>query len=417
MDATIAPLPPRWSVPRLVAFRFATAYFVAYALLNGNTSTIPVAFIAYRGQVPDRYAATANHVVAALGHALGIHGPILAADNDDSVGGHLLVLVIALVAVAVTVVWSVADRRRTDYVVANERLRVGVRYLLGLTVFAYAIFKVFPTQMSAPSPARLFETYGESSRMKLLWTFMGASPLYEMFAGWVELVGRALLVFRRTTVLGALILCGTLTNVLVMDIGYEVPAKICVLHLLLMALFLVAPSARRLADVLVYHRAVPALVDSRAPGRRWLVVHAVFIAGIVAVEGVPVAQYYFTVRDGAPRPALYGAYDVDEMRRGTVVVEPLLTDRTYLEHVAIDRRRVDFVFVDGTRIGFASGPEADDGSFDIDEGATHLWVVRAPDGHVDIDGTLRDAPLSLRLRPTDPRRLRLVRGGARWFGE
>jgi hypothetical protein len=417
MDATFGTLPRRWCLSRLVAFRFATAYFVAYALLNGNSSTLPVALIAHQGRVPDWYAAVANHVVATLGHAIGVHGTIVAADNGDSVGGHVLVLVIALVALAATLLWSVIDRRRPDYVVGYERLRVGVRYLLGLTVFAYAIFKVFPAQMSAPSPARVFETYGESSPMRLLWTFMGASTLYEMFAGWVELLACALLVFRRTTAFGALVLCGVLTNVLVMDIGYEVPAKICVLHLLLMAIFLVAPSARRLSDLIVFNRAVPALVESPGPGRRALVVHALVIASIVAVEGVPVAHYYFTARDGAPRPALYGAYDVAEMRRGGIVVEPLLTDRTYIEHVAIDRHRLDLFFVDGTRIGFASGPEAADGGFTIDEGSTHLSVARAPNDGVGIDGSFRDAPLSLRLRPTDPRRLRLVRGGVHWFGE
>jgi hypothetical protein len=199
-----------WTSGQRVAFRFGVIYFVAYALLNGNVATLPLAFIAPHGQVPDWYMSSTNAVWSALGRAIGLQGQVRAFDNGDSIGDHIQLLSFVLVAAVGTAAWSLLDRKRVEYRREFGLLSVAVRYMLAMTVFAYAIFKVFSVQFSVPSPTRLAETYGTSSRMGLLWTFMGTSPGYQMFAGWTEVLGCALLMARRTTALGALILIAIL---------------------------------------------------------------------------------------------------------------------------------------------------------------------------------------------------------------
>ena len=52
---------------------------------------------------------------------------------------------------------------------------------------------------------RLIEPFGNFSLMGVLWASIGASRPYEIFAGCAETLGGILLIFPRTTTLGALV--------------------------------------------------------------------------------------------------------------------------------------------------------------------------------------------------------------------
>ena len=139
-----------------------------------------------------------------------------------------------------------------------------VRFVLGATMLSYGWAKVFPNQMPAPGPDRLLNPIGETSPMGLLWTFMGASSAYQIFAGVGEVVGGTLLFWRRTALLGALVLVVVLANVVALNFCYDVPVKLYSSHLLAMALFIVAPHVPRLLDVLVLNRPAPACEGAAA---------------------------------------------------------------------------------------------------------------------------------------------------------
>jgi hypothetical protein len=361
-------------------------------LLNGNVATLPLAFIARHGRVPEWYESSTNAVWMAVGHALGIRGEVHALDNGDSVGDHVALLCFAIVALMGTVVWSVLDRDRLEYRRGFDLLYIGVRYVLAMTVFAYAMFKVFPAQFSFPPPSRLVQTYGASSRMGLMWTFMGTSPAYQMFAGWGEVLGCVLVMFRRTVTLGALVLLAILTNVLVMDICYNVPAKLCVVHLLGMILVLLLPNAMRLVDVFLRNRAAAPLDLGPPPSRARTAAKIAFVLLVLCFEAVPVGQHYFTERDGAPIPALYGVYEVEQIRRGGEVVAPVLSDRSYWRLIAIDRRRAVAVMVDGSRAQFRFSP-APGGGGSFANRTSNLAIAPAAVDEILVDGTYRGEPV------------------------
>jgi hypothetical protein len=163
----------------------------------------------------------------------------------------LCYLVLAAVA---TVVWSLVDRRRPHYRTLLHGLRVYLRYTLAFTIMFYGMVKVLPSQFGTPTPGTLLETYGESSPMRLLWTFMGASMPYTIFSGACEVIGGALLLWRRTALLGALFLLGVIGNVWVLNMCYDVPVKLYSGHLLVMAIIIAAPHGRRLVDFFVRNR-------------------------------------------------------------------------------------------------------------------------------------------------------------------
>ena len=79
-----------------------------------------------------------------------------------------------------------------------------MRLVVAGAMFTYGINKVFGLQFPEPGMQRLLQDYGDSSPMGLLWTFMGASQPYTMFAGWMETIGGLLLCLRRTQLVGTL---------------------------------------------------------------------------------------------------------------------------------------------------------------------------------------------------------------------
>ena len=83
---------------------------------------------------------------------------------------------------------------------------------------------------------------------------MGASESYNVFTGAGEILGGLLLTTRRTTLLGAIVSLGVLGHVAMLNFSYDVPVKLFSLHLLAMAVFLIAPDLRRLATMFLMIR-------------------------------------------------------------------------------------------------------------------------------------------------------------------
>src|SRR5215831_2496407 len=174
-----------------------------------------------------------------------------------------------IVASLATIVWSVIDRRRLQYQRLHAVLRVYLRYLLAAVALSYGAAKVIPVQFPPPSLIALVTPLGEFTRMRLLWHFMGTSTLYEVFCGLIEMFGGVLLLWRPTTTLGALVLAGGLTNVAVLNFGYDVGVRLNATIYVLMALVLLAPEARRLANMFLLNEPVPPSEFGRSSTAAW----------------------------------------------------------------------------------------------------------------------------------------------------
>jgi hypothetical protein len=90
--------------------------------------------------------------------------------------------------------------------------------------------------------------------MGLMWTFMGASRGYEIFSGLAEVTTGLLLLFRRTSTIGALIAAGVMLNTVVMNFCFDVPVKLYSMHPVLMALFLLIPDMPTIWNFFVLRR-------------------------------------------------------------------------------------------------------------------------------------------------------------------
>jgi len=333
------PFPNRseWPLGQRIAFRLLFAYIVLY--LAGNiTQQIYGPLVAPWEGMED--AVWGRIVPFVAKHVLRLSDTNFAPDADD-IYHWIQVLCCAALAVAVTVVWSVADRRRPNYAKLHQWFRVGIRYVLAVGMFTYGSIKIFGDQFVPPHLGKLIETYGDSSPISLLWTYMGASPAYTAFAGGAEMLGGLLLLSRRTTTLGALILIAALSNVVMIDLSYDVSVKLWSMHLLLLASVLVLPDLGRLANMLVLNRPVERVAYPPLIARPLL---ARFTYG-AAMAGV-VFTMFARVTDSikghrammfGPRNALYGIYNVESFARNGTMLPPLLTDSTRWRQLVIER--------------------------------------------------------------------------------
>src|SRR5262249_41283960 len=159
---------------------------------------------------------------------------------------------------------------------------------------------------------------GEYSPFSLLWTFMGASDPYTNFTGAAEMLGGILLFSRRTTTLGALVCIGVMSNVVMLNLCYDVPVKLFSSHLLAGAVFLVAPDAGRLIRVLLLNRPTTAPPLWRLFRNSWLhrsalALRTAFLIGFVGTTMYRMIEIRKGI-DDAPTSPLYGVWEVEEFQ-------------------------------------------------------------------------------------------------------
>lgn len=147
-------------------------------------------------------------------------------------------------------IWLFIDSKlKLDY---NQKLKTLLqtilRYHIGLTLILYGLSKVFLLQFGVMDIDSLEASIGEHSGMTFLWAFMSYSKFYGISAGLIEVAGGILLLYRRTTSLGAFLLLVAMLNVVLMDIGFDVSVKMFAIHLLLMVILLMWEDLERLFD-------------------------------------------------------------------------------------------------------------------------------------------------------------------------
>jgi uncharacterized membrane protein YphA (DoxX/SURF4 family) len=266
-------------------------------------------------------------------HVLGIQGEIVHRFNGsgDRTADWIRALCLLALAVLGALVWTLVDRRRTDYSRLHRWVRLLVRWSLGTALISYGSFKVIQSQFPEPQLTKLVQPIGDSSPMGLLWTFMGSSGPYNAFTGGGEMLGGILVFFPRTVLLGALVAIGVMSHVVALNFSYDVPVKLYSVHLLLLAVFLAAPDFRRLANLFVLNRTAEAIDEPPMFARLWLNRAATALRWIVVV-GTVAASLTNSYRGrqqilgmAAPAP-IRGVWNVEEFERDGAVLAPLTTD-------------------------------------------------------------------------------------------
>lgn len=418
------------------ALRFSFAYWLLYSLPAPFTSLM----FRWGYRISQAYQPVVDKAVRwTAARVLGIQQQLVAPNGSgDTTFDYVRLFLCFVLAGAIAALWSLIDRRKTDYRLLNDLLRSYLRYVLAFTMLGYGLAKVgsMYNQFPAPEIDQLLKPYGESSPMNLVWTFMGSSRAYTFFSGLGEALAALLLIWRRTALLGALVAAGVMLNVVMLNFCYDVPVKQYSSHLLAMALYLMLAEAPRLAGLLYIQREAPPS-DLRPPyvGPKSVWVHRALKACIVIVGvGLPLfnaaSQELKGAEGVAASPDYFGSYDVESFSRDGLAVPPLLTDGTRWRSVTIRRMpwgmgngptdRLLVRMMDQSIVGAGFSMSPDQRTLTVSGGAAlpgTLTIHPVDDRHMLVSGTMAGHPIEARLRRLTREDFLLVRRGFHWINE
>ncbi len=240
--------------------------------------------------------------------------------SGDTMHDFVKLCAIVVVAGMLTAFWSLLDRSRS-YPRLGRWLHLLARWYVALQMLGYGMAKFYGmTQFPEPGISGLTREIGDHSPMGMVWTFMGVSTGYKYLSGAGEVLGFLLLLHRRTTLLGCFVTVGVMTNVCALNFLYGVPVKLYSAHLLLIAVFLLAPFKEQLWALFIRNRPSEP-VDIRVVHNRWIGWPLAALGWLWAV-GV-VWQYHESrsaMAENNPRfaammqkPELFGLWEVENM--------------------------------------------------------------------------------------------------------
>ena len=415
----------RWSLAARIAFRFCFTYFGLYVM---TTQMMPGMLALPMMPNLGQRRPTTTIVSWVAAHVFGVTGPLVisGSGSGDKTYDWVHAFTLSVIAAAVTAIWSMLGRRREDYSHLHAWFRLFARLALGSTMVSYGMVKAIPLQMPYPGLTRLVEPFGHFSPMGVLWYSVGASRSYEIFAGCAELAGGMLLFFPRTATLGALICLADSIHIFILNMSYDVPVKLFSFHLILLSLFLLAPEARRLVNVLLLNRgagpstALPLGASARAI-RIGLAAQVACGAWIVGMNFYSARQAWSQYGGGAPKSALYGIWNVEVLAIDGVVRSPLVTDYDRWRRVIFDRpTAAAFQRMDDTFAMFGARIDTAQKSIALTRGPTpaaRFTYEQPASNRMTLDGELDGHRLHMELQLVDRNSFLLVYRGFHWIQE
>jgi len=403
-----------WRLATRIAFRLTFVYISLYVLTTqmlGGLLILPVGNLpnlGATGYMKGVVSWTATHVFKVTTPFMTIN-----TGSGDKTVDWVHAFCLLVFAVAVSAAWSIADRKRANYVRLNKWFRIFLRFAVGATMIGYGMVKAIPLQMPAPSLQRLVEPFGNFSPMGVLWYSVGASFPYERFAGFAELTGAVLLFVPPLAVLGALVVLADSIQIFTLNMTYDVPVKLFSFHLIVMCLVLLAPEVRRLVRAIVVAR----------PRRLAMALQLAFAAYIIGMNLYSARQAWMQRGGGAPKSPLYGIWNVEEMQVDGVLRAGLIGDYgrwrrlIFQNPTSISFQRMDDSFqVYGAKADMNAKTLALTNAADKNWGARFAIQQQAPDRMV-LEGEMDGHKVRFDLHLYDRSNFLLLNRGFSWIQE
>ncbi|WKN31488.1 hypothetical protein PZB74_21295 [Porifericola rhodea] len=220
-------------------------------------------------------------------------------------------------------------------------LSVVVRIYLGYFSILYGMVKVLKVQFGDYLLINLLTPLGDFSSMGLLWNFMSFSPAYNVFVGLGEVIGGALLFFRKTTLLGAMILIAVFSNVVMLNFTFDVPVKLFSSLLLLLALILFSLEGKRVLYFFLNQPTIPSsppvIFEARINRRTIDYIKVLFLIILLAETFASAYQSKVSL------PPLYGIYEVESFKLNQAEVSSLGNNEHRWKRMIIDKHNLFYL--------------------------------------------------------------------------
>jgi len=238
----------------------------------------------------------------------------------ESFAGWSWALALAFVAAAI---WTRYDK---TFIVHEDGwqygLRVLLRYRLAAALLSYGFILLFAVQAPSPALSDLHTKYGYFLPWKIYYESLAVSSAgYGPTLGIFEIAGGALLLFRRTALIGAGIAAFLLINIVLANFAYQLGDEVISVYLLLIAIVLIAYDGPRLYQLLFREKKTAAEKFNPVFRGRWaalrLALKALFVLFFIAYATLLYRSYSVDKWPYPETPGLQGAagfYDVRHFR-------------------------------------------------------------------------------------------------------
>ncbi len=399
--------PNRWNTGKKILFRFTAVYFILYILT------------VFLSGLFDPLAQIAGGILHLPPNLIAAHP----SGSGDTTHDYLLILCIAVLTPAFALVWTLIDYKRPNYNLPAYWVQVVVRYVLGYYMIEYGCAKLFLMQFQDTTFSTLLQSYGDSSPMGLLWRFMGYSYPFRVFTGIAEISGGVLLLFWRTKTIGSLLTITVMINVVAMNFCYDVPVKLFSAHLLLMALYILAPDLTRLYKFFIANKAT---ATSAYPltNKKWLLTRKIvksIIVVVVLLLGLKMYAHMHTETKKTRLP-LQGMYEIDSVFSDKNLVPLLITDTVTWRYFISEYSNYGIVkALSGKRTRYSMEVDTVNKTITLwafGSGDMSRWRYHEPDSmHLILHGGYQNKVVKMCFTKKTAENFPLIKQGFHWISE
>jgi hypothetical protein len=425
MTAIATAEPAHWTNTQKIAFRFFMIFFLLYIFFNPN-GVLP-----YSDDLYGKYIVPFHIFIPWMAkHILHMANPVTTFTNGsgDTTYDYLVILLMGVISVALAAIWSITGRNTRNYNKLFYWLTVVIRYYVGITMLSYGFVKVIKLQFPSPSFGRLLEPVGKMSPMGLAWTYLGYSTGFNYFAGLAE-ISVGLLFFRKTSTLGAILGLVVAGNIMAINYCFDVPVKLLSTFLVLMCIFLLSRDSRRLINFFFKNKeALPANLTPHRFKTPWknrvlttlkclLIAYTIFFD----LKDSFSAEKQYGAK--APKPPLYGLYNVEAFVRNRDTLKPLTTDTTrWAKFIISYQGGAQIEMMNDSMTYYSLKPDVKKHTITASTYADTIhkyqltYTTPKPDV-MELRGTWKKDSIYVRLHKMDANNFPLMKRGFHWINE
>lgn len=255
--------------------------------------------------------------------------------RSDSESLYCFVLLIGILSLIIACISTLIHSQ------SNEKVRywfnVILRYYLALVLLKYGADKIFKHQFYIPEPNTLFTPIGQLTPDIVFWSAMGSSYSYTFFSGLIEVIPALMLLFKRTTLAGALISAGIFLNVIMLNFGFDITVKLFSSFLFLSCILILSPHLSLIIRFFFKGDSVtPAPILKQVKSQKRAVIYAALksiVLFTLVLEGFGIYFLHQNLNDDhSPKYSFHGAWEVTEQTCFSGSTQPIFKYRRFFFH-------------------------------------------------------------------------------------
>jgi hypothetical protein len=269
--------------------------------------------------------------------------------NESGIWGivsYVNLVIPLLFAIPLGYLWNYFYKKELKYDLLYYWIRTIVRYRVGLGLIAWGFRKLIPGQMVLPTLGILNTPMGDFQAQKLYWQGVGIVPEYEVFLGLAEFAAGFLLLFRKTTTLGAALSVVVMANIVIANHVYDGSVHVHSFYYTLLSLFILWKDFPKIWHLLIHEKDVVLTSYYPSFSETWqkysrlgikIFIHIVFVGLFLGLQIEDWIHDPYRLPDTPGLKGIQGYYEVHEFRLNNKILPYSPLDSVRWHNVVFER--------------------------------------------------------------------------------